>query len=66
MSGFFVACDSGEHDCPNGGWLHPECTEELKNLARDVIDNMGSWYCADCKQRMLTEEQQERDEIRKE
>jgi hypothetical protein len=44
---FFVACEA-ENDCPFGGWLHPECTEDLKNLAREIIDNMGAWYCAAC------------------
>ena len=47
QSGFFVACEA-ENDCPFGGWLHPECTEDLKNLAREIIDNMGAWYCAAC------------------
>lgn len=57
VSGFFVACEA-EADCPHGGWLHPECTEDLKNLGRDVIDNMGVWYCRDCVERMKEEDLQ--------
>lgn len=57
LSGFFVACEA-EQDCPHGGWLHPECTEDLKNLEREVIDNMGVWYCVSCVERMKDEEKQ--------
>lgn len=26
---FFVKCDADE-ECPNGGWLHPQCTTDLR------------------------------------
>jgi len=26
---FMVACESGEDNCVNGGWLHPQCTKDL-------------------------------------
>lgn len=55
QSGFFVACEA-ENDCPFGGWLHPECTQDLVNLPRDIIDNMGVWYCSTCTDRMKEEE----------
>jgi len=50
-SGFFVACEAGS-DCPYNGWLHPECTEDLKNKTQDYIDNLGAWYCQACTKRM--------------
>ena len=46
-SGFFVACEAGT-DCPHNGWLHPECTEDLRNKTQDFIDNLGPWYCQSC------------------
>lgn len=59
-SGFFVACEA-ECDCPYGGWLHPECTQDLVNLPREIIDNMGVWYCAACTERMRLEEHSDND-----
>lgn len=56
QSGFFVACEA-ENDCPYGGWFHPECTEDLKNLSREVIDSLGAWYCSSCVQRMKQDDQ---------
>jgi hypothetical protein len=41
---FFVACEA-ESDCRYGGWLHPECTEDLKFLTKEVIENLDKWYC---------------------
>lgn len=32
---FMVACENGEDDCPNKGWLHPQCTDDLKHLSMD-------------------------------
>ena len=49
-SEFFVACESGEADCPYGGWLHPECTDDLKNRSREEIDNLSEWYCEACRE----------------
>ena len=34
LTGYFVACES-EDACPNGGWLHPECTTDLHHLTKD-------------------------------
>jgi hypothetical protein len=59
-SGFFVACEA-ETDCPYNGWLHPECTDELKNKSQTFIDNMGPWYCQACALRMNAEEASEND-----
>ena len=49
LTGYFVACEADE-DCVNGGWLHPECTDDLCNMTRAQIDNMTYWVCQDCKQ----------------
>ena len=35
---FMVACESGEDNCVNGGWLHPQCTNDLCNLTQEEID----------------------------
>lgn len=43
-SGYYVACEADE-DCPNGGWLHPECTDDLCSFTKDVIDVLEMWYC---------------------
>jgi len=56
-----VACEA-ENDCPYGGWLHPECTPDLLNLPREVIDNMGVWYCHKCTQRIQQDELAEQNE----
>ena len=26
QSEFMVYCETGEDKCPNGGWVHPQCT----------------------------------------
>ena len=62
QSGFFVACDGGEQDCPHGGWLHPECTEELRNLPREVIDSLEGWYCRDCEKRRAQDAEENSDD----
>lgn len=28
LTGYFVMCEN-DTACPNGGWLHPECTRDL-------------------------------------
>ena len=38
QSDFMVGCENDEDKCPNGGWLHPECTEDLKNMTRIEIE----------------------------
>lgn len=35
----------------NGGWLHPECTNDLKDLSQEAIDAIDTWYCEDCKEK---------------
>ena len=30
IADFFIMCD-GEAECPNGGWLHPQCTTDMKD-----------------------------------
>jgi len=30
-----VGCENDEDNCVNGGWLHPECTEDLRNMTRE-------------------------------
>mmetsp|Transcript_12803 Transcript_12803/g.19823 ORF Transcript_12803/g.19823 Transcript_12803/m.19823 type:complete len:205 (+) Transcript_12803:4177-4791(+) len=47
-SDFMVACESND-DCPNGGWLHPQCTRDLKHMSQTQIDEIELWYCDDCK-----------------
>jgi len=47
-----VCCETGDDDCPNGGWLHPECTKDLKDLSHEEIDAIEVWYCEDCQEKM--------------
>ena len=56
-SGYYVACEADE-DCPNGGWLHPECTDDLCSLTKDVIDDMEMWYCQHCVIRISKENEE--------
>lgn len=49
-----VACENGEDLCPNKGWLHPQCTDDLKDLSKDEIDQMEIWYCMDCRKKTNT------------
>lgn len=46
---FMVYCESGEDNCINGGWLHPECTNDLAHMTKDEIDTIEIWYCEDCR-----------------
>lgn len=46
---FMVACETGEDVCPHKGWLHPECTDDLKDLSIDEIVKIDIWYCMDCR-----------------
>lgn len=56
---FMVACESGEDNCVNGGWLHPQCTTDLCNLTQEQIDQIEVWYCEDCieKQKKIEQNQ---------
>lgn len=47
---FMVACEVGEEQCPNKGWLHPQCTDDLKDMSKEEIDKIDIWYCMDCRQ----------------
>lgn len=44
-----VACETGEDDCTNGGWVHPQCTNDLCHYSREEIDKIEIWYCEDCR-----------------
>lgn len=47
---FMIAC-SNEVDCPNKGWFHPECVEELKGMKKEEIESEDfNFTCKDCKQ----------------
>ena len=46
-----VGCENDEDNCVNGGWLHPECTEDLRNMTREQIEqHVEVYYCEDCRQ----------------
>ena len=47
LTGYFVMCEN-EGACPNGGWLHPECTRDLRSLSQEEISKIDKWYCEDC------------------
>lgn len=49
---FMVCCESGEDHCINGGWLHPECTKDLRDLSQEQIDAIEVWYCEDCQEKL--------------
>ena len=46
-----VACEVGEDLCPNKGWLHPQCTDDLKDMSKEEIDKIDIWYCMDCRKK---------------
>ena len=48
QSDFMVACEMGEEECVNGGWVHPQCTSDICNLSMEEIDKIEIWYCQDC------------------
>lgn len=35
LSDIMVACESGEEACINGGWLHPQCTRDLREFTKE-------------------------------
>ena len=47
ISELFVKCD-GDQECPNGSWLHPQCTSDLKDMPKAELDSIEEWYCEDC------------------
>ena len=58
VSELFVRCD-GEQECPNGQWLHPQCTSDLRDKSKEQLDSIEQWYCEDCVARIHKEEQEE-------
>ena len=55
ISELFVKCD-GDQECPNGSWLHPQCTTDLRDKSKAELDTMEEWYCEDCQARISREE----------
>ena len=56
ISELFVKCD-GDQECPNGSWLHPQCTSDLKDMSKIELDSIEEWYCEDCVARIQKEEE---------
>lgn len=50
ISDLMVGCETGEELCPNKGWLHPQCCDDLKFLSIEEIDKVDLWFCPECKQ----------------
>ena len=55
VSELFVKCD-GDQECPNGSWLHPQCTSDLRDKSKEELDAIEEWYCEDCVARINREE----------
>lgn len=55
ISELFVKCD-GDQECPNGSWLHPQCTSDLRDKSKSQLDAIEEWYCEDCVARIQREE----------
>ena len=60
ISELFVKCD-GDQECPNGSWLHPQCTTDLRDRSKEELDVMDEWYCEDCLARIKREEEEHAD-----
>ena len=47
---FMIGCEFGDK-CPNNGWYHLECVDELKHFTRDevVSDKFGKYICPECR-----------------
>ena len=58
VSELFVKCD-GDQECPNGSWLHPQCTSDLRDKSKEELDTMEEWYCEDCLARISREEEEQ-------
>lgn len=54
VSELFVKCD-GDQECPNGSWLHPQCTSDLCEKSKEELDAIEEWYCEDCIARIQRE-----------
>lgn len=53
-----VACETGEENCVNGGWVHPQCSNVLRNLTDNQIDEIDIFFCEDCTKAKNQMEQQ--------
>ncbi len=62
VSELFVKCD-GDQECPNGSWLHPQCTTDLRSKSKEELDKMEEWYCEDCVLRIRHEEENHDEEM---
>ena len=51
VSELFAKCD-GDEKCPNGGWVHPQCSKDLQSKTKEELDDMDEYYCEDCKARI--------------
>ena len=47
---FMIGCEMGDK-CPNNGWYHLECVDELRNMTIEEItsDKFGKYYCPECR-----------------
>ena len=61
VNDFFVKCD-GDAECPNGGWMHPQCTNDLKNRTQDELNTIDEWYCEECVERIQHEQREDEEE----
>lgn len=60
ISDLYVKCD-GDDECVNGGWVHPQCTEELKHKTKEELDAIEEWYCEECQVRIKREDEEVED-----
>ncbi len=43
-----IGCEN-DSKCPNNGWIHIECDEQLKKLSREEIEKVNFYFlCRDC------------------
>ena len=54
----FVKCD-GDEECPNGGWVHPQCVGDLSTKTKEELDELQEYYCDECVSRIKKEEEDE-------
>ena len=60
-----MKCD-GDDECVNGGWVHPQCTEELKHKSKEELDAIEEWYCEECQVRIKKEDEEVEEEQKEE
>ena len=50
---FMIAC-SNEETCPNNGWFHPECVDEMKGMSKSQIEDENfNFTCKNCRLSIL-------------